>query len=165
MTSPQVWTVIFGAAYTIWIVNGDLHLLASMASSFIWLLLTSVLWVMPALVHYRGCRANNGTRVPRPEFWTRPEQAEAAQGRLRSPGKFLRFASCPSDHEAPQVPPVLDSRGHSVDRVWALPYHLPQYHPLDICQQNQSRKFFSPLPCVGIQTKRVLPQRNSYYGV
>ncbi|KAF9652038.1 hypothetical protein BDM02DRAFT_3153982 [Thelephora ganbajun] len=40
----QVWTIIFGAAYTIWIVNGDLHLLASMASSFIWLLVTSVLW-------------------------------------------------------------------------------------------------------------------------
>jgi tellurite resistance protein TehA-like permease len=40
----SVWTVVFGVAYTIWIVNGDLHLLASMASSFIWLFITSVLW-------------------------------------------------------------------------------------------------------------------------
>jgi len=40
----SVWTVTFGAAYTAWIVNGDLHLLASMASSFIWLLITSALW-------------------------------------------------------------------------------------------------------------------------
>ena len=55
----QVWTIVFGAAYTIWIVNGDLHLLASMASSFIWLLLTSVLWVMSFLVPHRGCRTDN----------------------------------------------------------------------------------------------------------
>lgn len=57
-TSIQVWSIVFGAAYTTWILNGDLHLLASMASSFIWLLVTTVLWVTSFLVPHREFRAN-----------------------------------------------------------------------------------------------------------
>jgi hypothetical protein len=40
-----VWTTLFGAAYMLWIVDGAVHLLASIASSIIWLAITSTLWV------------------------------------------------------------------------------------------------------------------------
>lgn len=40
-----VWTVAFSTAYMLWIVDGAVHLLASIASSVIWLLISSVLWV------------------------------------------------------------------------------------------------------------------------
>jgi len=39
-----VWTLVFATAYVLWIVNGSIHLLASISSSFIWLCATSVLW-------------------------------------------------------------------------------------------------------------------------
>ncbi|KAG2149976.1 hypothetical protein BD769DRAFT_1344835 [Suillus cothurnatus] len=39
-----VWTTLFGAAYMLWIVDGAVHLLASIASSIIWLAITSTLW-------------------------------------------------------------------------------------------------------------------------
>ncbi|OAX42347.1 hypothetical protein K503DRAFT_790178 [Rhizopogon vinicolor AM-OR11-026] len=39
-----VWTTLFGAAYMLWIVDGAVHFLASIASSIIWLAITSVLW-------------------------------------------------------------------------------------------------------------------------
>src|SRR5882757_2706891 len=38
-----VWTTLFGAAYMLWIVDGAVHFLASIASSIIWLAITSVL--------------------------------------------------------------------------------------------------------------------------
>lgn len=40
-----VWTTLFGAAYMLWIVDGAVHFLASIASSIIWLAITSALWV------------------------------------------------------------------------------------------------------------------------
>ncbi|KAG1757542.1 hypothetical protein EDB19DRAFT_1891283 [Suillus lakei] len=39
-----VWTTLFGAAYMLWIVDGAVHFLASIASSIIWLAITSTLW-------------------------------------------------------------------------------------------------------------------------
>lgn len=36
---------MFGTAYLLWIVDGAVHLLASIASSIIWLVITTVLWV------------------------------------------------------------------------------------------------------------------------
>ena len=39
------WTVLFAGAYVVWALDGGIHLLANVASSVIWLLLTSVLWV------------------------------------------------------------------------------------------------------------------------
>ncbi|THH17006.1 hypothetical protein EW146_g3740 [Bondarzewia mesenterica] len=39
-----VWTTMFSTAYMLWIVDGAVHLLASIASSIIWLLITSVIW-------------------------------------------------------------------------------------------------------------------------
>jgi len=42
-----VWTIVFSLAYTLWILDGAAHLLASIASSVIWLLITTVLWVRP----------------------------------------------------------------------------------------------------------------------
>ncbi len=39
------WTLLFAMAYMIWVVDGSTHLLAHIASSVVWLLLTSILWV------------------------------------------------------------------------------------------------------------------------
>ena len=36
---------MFGTAYLLWIVDGAVHFLASIASSIIWLAITTVLWV------------------------------------------------------------------------------------------------------------------------
>lgn len=36
---------MFGTAYLLWIVDGAVHFLASIASSIIWLVITTVLWV------------------------------------------------------------------------------------------------------------------------
>lgn len=38
------WTTMFSTAYMLWIVDGAVHLLASIASSVIWLLITTILW-------------------------------------------------------------------------------------------------------------------------
>ncbi|KAH9835572.1 uncharacterized protein C8Q71DRAFT_724229 [Rhodofomes roseus] len=38
------WTVLFSGAYVLWALDGGVHLLANVASSVIWLLITSVLW-------------------------------------------------------------------------------------------------------------------------
>lgn len=43
----SAWTLLFSGAYVLWIVDGAVHLLAQVASSVIWLLLTAVLWVRP----------------------------------------------------------------------------------------------------------------------
>lgn len=40
-----VWTTVFSTAYMLWIIAGAVHILASIASSAIWLLITSILWV------------------------------------------------------------------------------------------------------------------------
>ncbi|KIO08252.1 hypothetical protein M404DRAFT_343517 [Pisolithus tinctorius Marx 270] len=39
-----VWTTLFGIAYLLWIIDGAIHFLASIASSIIWLLVTTILW-------------------------------------------------------------------------------------------------------------------------
>lgn len=39
-----VWTTLFSTAYMMWIVDGASHLLASIASSVIWLMITAILW-------------------------------------------------------------------------------------------------------------------------
>ncbi|KAF8560380.1 hypothetical protein OG21DRAFT_61287 [Imleria badia] len=43
-----VWTTMFGTAYLLWIVDGAVHFLASIASSIIWLVITTVLWGVAA---------------------------------------------------------------------------------------------------------------------
>lgn len=40
----KVWTTVFATAYLLWILDGTGHLLASISSSVIWLLATSLLW-------------------------------------------------------------------------------------------------------------------------
>jgi hypothetical protein len=39
------WTALFSAGYLIWMADGGVQMLASIASSVIWLFLTSILWV------------------------------------------------------------------------------------------------------------------------
>ncbi|KZT02738.1 uncharacterized protein LAESUDRAFT_729988 [Laetiporus sulphureus 93-53] len=48
------WTVLFAGAYVLWVVDGAVHLLANIASSVIWLLLTSVLWGTGAGLMHRS---------------------------------------------------------------------------------------------------------------
>ncbi|RDX55877.1 hypothetical protein OH76DRAFT_1396226 [Lentinus brumalis] len=40
----SAWTLLFSTAYVLWIFDGAVHLLAQVASSVVWLLLTSILW-------------------------------------------------------------------------------------------------------------------------
>ncbi|KAI0094912.1 hypothetical protein BDY19DRAFT_982240 [Irpex rosettiformis] len=40
----SVWTIVFTASYMIWVVDGGAKILASVASSVIWLLATAILW-------------------------------------------------------------------------------------------------------------------------
>ncbi|KZP31262.1 hypothetical protein FIBSPDRAFT_1037713 [Athelia psychrophila] len=47
-----LWTMIFSAAYVLWIIDGAVHILASIASSIIWLLITTIFWgVAAGLMH------------------------------------------------------------------------------------------------------------------
>jgi len=39
------WTVVFSAAYILWMLDGGSQILASVASSVIWLIVTTLLWV------------------------------------------------------------------------------------------------------------------------
>ena len=39
------WTILFSAGYLIWMADGGVQVLASIASSVIWSFLTSILWV------------------------------------------------------------------------------------------------------------------------
>lgn len=38
------WTTLFGSTYLLWLVDGAGHILANVASSLAWLLVTSILW-------------------------------------------------------------------------------------------------------------------------
>lgn len=40
-----VWTLLFTLGYMFWVIDGGARLLANVASSIIWLLLTAALWV------------------------------------------------------------------------------------------------------------------------
>lgn len=71
-----------------------------MASSFIWLLITSVLWVTSFLVPYRDTALTTTFRAPRPEFYIKSEQAKAARDILPSLGNSLHLVCCPSDPKA-----------------------------------------------------------------
>lgn len=46
------WTILFSAAYLAWMVDGNVQLLASVASSVIWLIITTVLWGLAAGLMY-----------------------------------------------------------------------------------------------------------------
>ncbi|KAI0068348.1 hypothetical protein BV25DRAFT_1818747 [Artomyces pyxidatus] len=59
-----VWTTIFAAAYVLWIVDGAVHLLASIASSIIWLLVTSILWGTAAGVIHNARAGGNCSGTP-----------------------------------------------------------------------------------------------------
>ncbi|KAI0757005.1 hypothetical protein C8Q80DRAFT_1131569 [Daedaleopsis nitida] len=61
----SAWTLLFSTAYVLWIVDGTVHLLAQVASSVIWLLLTSVLWGVGAgLMHNARTGGNCAGRAP-----------------------------------------------------------------------------------------------------
>ncbi|KAF8216212.1 hypothetical protein K438DRAFT_1560993 [Mycena galopus ATCC 62051] len=46
------WTVVFAAAYMLWLVDGAKHLLANIASSIFWLTVTVILWGVSAGVFH-----------------------------------------------------------------------------------------------------------------
>ncbi|KAI0732377.1 hypothetical protein C8Q72DRAFT_774428 [Fomitopsis betulina] len=53
------WTIVFAGAYVLWALDGGTHLLANVASSVIWLLLTSVLWGTGAGLMYSSRVSHN----------------------------------------------------------------------------------------------------------
>ncbi|KAK7048350.1 hypothetical protein R3P38DRAFT_2868809 [Favolaschia claudopus] len=44
----SVWTLLFAGAYVFWIIDGALHGLASIGSSGVWLVITTILWGVAA---------------------------------------------------------------------------------------------------------------------
>ncbi|KAH9946634.1 hypothetical protein B0H21DRAFT_391650 [Amylocystis lapponica] len=59
------WTLVFSGAYVLWVVDGAMHVLANVASSVIWLLLTAVLWGAGAgLMHGSRVDVNCPDLVP-----------------------------------------------------------------------------------------------------
>ncbi|GJE86097.1 arabinose efflux permease family transporter, putative [Phanerochaete sordida] len=40
----SAWTLLFAAAYLLWVMEGGAYVLASVASSVMWLFLTAILW-------------------------------------------------------------------------------------------------------------------------
>jgi hypothetical protein len=39
------WTAFFAVAYVLWVYNGTAHIFASIASSLVYLFVTTILWV------------------------------------------------------------------------------------------------------------------------
>ncbi|KAI0669915.1 hypothetical protein C8Q78DRAFT_153769 [Trametes maxima] len=65
MCFSSAWTLLFSGAYVLWIVDGAVHLLAQVASSVVWLLLTAVLWGIGAgLMHNTRSGGNCAGRPP-----------------------------------------------------------------------------------------------------
>ncbi|KAI9063049.1 hypothetical protein FKP32DRAFT_780829 [Trametes sanguinea] len=61
----SAWTLLFSGAYVLWIVDGAVHLLAQIASSVFWLLLTAILWGVGAgLMHNTRSGGNCAGRPP-----------------------------------------------------------------------------------------------------
>nr|GAT60306.1 predicted protein [Mycena chlorophos]GAT60307.1 predicted protein [Mycena chlorophos] len=59
----SVWTLLFGAAYCFFILDGAMHVLASIGSSSIWLIITAIFWGVAAGLFgpVRGSTNCNGT--------------------------------------------------------------------------------------------------------
>ncbi|KAH8120338.1 hypothetical protein DFH11DRAFT_1559613 [Phellopilus nigrolimitatus] len=51
-----VWTTLFATSYILWIVDGAVHVLASIASSVAWLFVNTMLWAISSgiMLHTRG---------------------------------------------------------------------------------------------------------------
>jgi len=63
-----IWTMVFASAYVTWIIDGAGHLLASIASSIIWLIITTILWGVAAGVMHDtrgGGRCDNTKAISR----------------------------------------------------------------------------------------------------
>ncbi|KAL6309996.1 hypothetical protein BKA93DRAFT_179161 [Sparassis latifolia] len=59
------WTLLFAGAYVLWVVDGAVHILANVASSVIWLLLTSILWgAGTGLIHGNRISSNCPEHAP-----------------------------------------------------------------------------------------------------
>jgi hypothetical protein len=63
----SVWTIIFSTAYIMWLIEGAVHFLASIASSVIWMLITTLLWVgrISFLCLLCDAHSRHPDRVPR----------------------------------------------------------------------------------------------------
>ncbi|KAF8898712.1 hypothetical protein BD779DRAFT_1607429 [Infundibulicybe gibba] len=60
----SVWTTVFAAAYVLWMGDSGSPLLASVASSVFWLLVTSVLWGAAAGIMHNTRSGGNCANVP-----------------------------------------------------------------------------------------------------
>ncbi|TFK77074.1 hypothetical protein BDN72DRAFT_830243 [Pluteus cervinus] len=59
-----VWTVLFASAYLLWMMGSGSQLLASIASSIFWLLITTLLWGTAAALMLHTRSGGNCARVP-----------------------------------------------------------------------------------------------------
>jgi len=59
-----VWTTLFSSTYMMWMADGSSHFLANIASSVVWLLVTSVLWGTAAGVMHNTRSGGNCAGVP-----------------------------------------------------------------------------------------------------
>ncbi|KAJ6575144.1 hypothetical protein B0H19DRAFT_1127378 [Mycena capillaripes] len=58
------WTVLFAVAYMLWLVDGEKHLLANVASSIFWLTITVTLWGVAAGVLHNTRTGGNCPTSP-----------------------------------------------------------------------------------------------------
>jgi len=58
------WTTLFATAYVLWIIDGAVHILASIASSVMWLLVTTLLWGVAARFMHVTRTGGNCAGVP-----------------------------------------------------------------------------------------------------
>ncbi|KAI0322722.1 hypothetical protein OF83DRAFT_1048837 [Amylostereum chailletii] len=54
----SIWTTVLSSAYLYWILEGAVHLLASIASSVIWLFITAILWGTAAGIFHNARRGD-----------------------------------------------------------------------------------------------------------
>lgn len=60
-----VWTLLFTVGYMFWVIDGGARLLANVASSIIWLLLTAALWGLGAgIMHTTRARSHCSGKLP-----------------------------------------------------------------------------------------------------
>ena len=89
----SAWTLLFSTAYVLWIVDGAVHVLAQVASSVVWLLLTSVLWVRYTCPDDSKYHTDHPNRVSARDSCTTHERAGTAQGVHPFRGEFLHARS------------------------------------------------------------------------
>jgi len=59
-----VWTTLFATSYVLWVLDGAVHILASIASSVSWLIINTSLWAVAAAFMHHTRTGGNCAGVP-----------------------------------------------------------------------------------------------------